>query len=185
MTIARERVLETAEQLFSERGYAAVTLRDIAQALGMKHASLYYHVPGGKEALFVEVTTRSLERHRAGLEAAISSAGPDVGAQLGAAARWLLSQPALNFARMLRSDMPAIAPQHAHTLEVVAAGSLIRPLDGIFRQIRPADAGIFAGAFLSIIEGIHNLPAHFTDQPKEAMADKIIVVLVKGLEESA
>jgi AcrR family transcriptional regulator len=36
---ARERVLAAAERLFAERGYAAVTLRDIAAAVGIRHAS--------------------------------------------------------------------------------------------------------------------------------------------------
>ena len=37
---ARERVLGVAERIFSERGYRAVTLREIADELGMKKASL-------------------------------------------------------------------------------------------------------------------------------------------------
>ncbi|MBZ0309485.1 MAG: TetR/AcrR family transcriptional regulator, partial [Anaerolineae bacterium] len=52
-----------AEHLFAERGYTAVTLRDIAEAVGLRHASLYHHVPGGKEALFIEVTERTMKRH--------------------------------------------------------------------------------------------------------------------------
>ena len=46
---ARERVLDGAAKLFTERGYAAVTLRDIAAEVGIRHTSLYHHVPGGKE----------------------------------------------------------------------------------------------------------------------------------------
>jgi AcrR family transcriptional regulator len=63
---SRERVLQQAEHLFSERGYAAVTLRDIAAGLGIRQASLYHHVPGGKEQLYVEVTERNLRRIRMG-----------------------------------------------------------------------------------------------------------------------
>ena len=47
---AKARVLEAAETLFHTRGYKAITLRDIASAVGLNHASLYHHVPGGKEA---------------------------------------------------------------------------------------------------------------------------------------
>ncbi len=130
---ARERVLQAAERLFTERGYAAVTLRDIAEALGIRQASLYYHAPGGKEELFVQVTERGLERHRAGLETAISQAGEELREQLRAAARWLLSQPAMNFARMLRSDMPAIRESEANRLRLIAYQSLIAPLEAAFR----------------------------------------------------
>ena len=106
---ARERVLQQAEQLFGERGYAAVTLRDIAAGLGIRQASLYHHVPGGKEALYVEVTERNLRRHHQGLELALAQAG-GMRAQLRAAARWLLSQPPMNLSRMVRSDSPRHRP---------------------------------------------------------------------------
>ena len=48
---ARERVLLVAERLFRERGYQAVTLRDIAQEVGIRHTSLYHHFPRGRNRL--------------------------------------------------------------------------------------------------------------------------------------
>lgn len=183
---ARDRVLETAERLFSERGYTAVTLRDIAGSLGIKQASLYYHAPGGKEELFVLVTERGLERHQVGLEEAITQAGPQLRQQLRAAARWLLAQPALNFSRMMRSDMPAISPEQAERLRLKAYLALIAPLESAFSASLPAEkaarAGQLAGAFLSIIEGIHNLPDSFVhDQSRTHMADFLIDTWIDGL----
>ncbi|MBL8118657.1 MAG: TetR/AcrR family transcriptional regulator [Anaerolineae bacterium] len=185
---SRQRVLQAAEQLFSEHGYAAVTLRDIADALGIKQASLYYHAPGGKEELFVQVTERGLKRHQQGLESAIASAGMNLRDQLQAAARWLLSQPALNYGRMLQSDMRAISPHEAERLRVSAYRSLIAPLTQVFAVVQShssdhaAKTVYLAGAFLSIIEGIHNLPTTFSDQPKEAMADYLIDTWLNGLQ---
>src|SRR4051794_12705996 len=90
---ARQRVLNVAERLFNERGYASVTLKEIADELGMRQASLYYHVPGGKEALFIEVSERGFHRHRQGLEEAITGAASDLREQLRGAARWILAHP--------------------------------------------------------------------------------------------
>ncbi len=50
----RERVLDAAARIFREHGYAATTLNDIADAAGLKTASLYYHF-GSKEELVEEV----------------------------------------------------------------------------------------------------------------------------------
>jgi AcrR family transcriptional regulator len=99
-------VLQIAERLFSERGYAAVTLRDIADELGIRQASLYYHAPDGKEELFVRVTEHSLERHRRGLEKVIVEADSNLREQLQAAARWLLSQPSIDAAIGRARDKP-------------------------------------------------------------------------------
>ena len=72
---ARERVLDVAEKLFVEKGYAPVKLKHIADTLGMKQSSLYYYAPKGKEELFVLVMERSFTRHQAGIEAAIGKGG--------------------------------------------------------------------------------------------------------------
>jgi AcrR family transcriptional regulator len=39
----RRAILDAAAQLFSDRGYASTSLRDIAGVAGMKAGSLYYH----------------------------------------------------------------------------------------------------------------------------------------------
>jgi AcrR family transcriptional regulator len=61
-----QTILDAAERLFAERGYAAVKMHDIARAVDMRHASLYYYAPAGKEQLYVEVMERNFNRHRAG-----------------------------------------------------------------------------------------------------------------------
>ena len=63
-----QRVLDVAEVLFMDRGYNAITLRDIADELGIKQASLYYHFPAGKEQLFMAMAERLFERHQRGIE---------------------------------------------------------------------------------------------------------------------
>ena len=70
-----QRILDVAEALFMDRGYSAITLRDIADELGIKQASLYYHFPEGKEQIFVAMAERLFERHREGLEAALQDSG--------------------------------------------------------------------------------------------------------------
>ena len=39
----KEQIIEEALSLFSIRGFGAVSVRDIAQAVGIKESSLYYH----------------------------------------------------------------------------------------------------------------------------------------------
>jgi AcrR family transcriptional regulator len=183
---ARERVLSVAERLFTERGYRSVTLRDIADALGMKQASLYNHAPGGKEQLFIEVTERSMERHGEHLRQVIAAAEPNLRAQLRAAARWLLSQPPLNLARMTDSDMPSIDQGAAARLEAMSGRSLFTPIDRAVREAyqrgetRMTSGMMFAGVFLTVIESLHSA-VKYSDIPKEVMADDVIDMLLDGI----
>jgi AcrR family transcriptional regulator len=47
----KKQILQTAALLFKERGYSAVTMRDLAAAMDMKAASLYNHISGKQEIL--------------------------------------------------------------------------------------------------------------------------------------
>jgi len=57
--VTRDRILDTAEALFAERGFAGTAVRDIAAAVGLTAASLYNHF-AGKEALYAAVLERGL-----------------------------------------------------------------------------------------------------------------------------
>jgi len=155
---ARELVLDAAEQLFASRGYVAVTLKDISNQLGMKQASLYYHAPGGKEDLFVEVMLRHLERRRKTLEQIISIEPQTLKDCLTWVGNWLLSQPPLNAIRMIQSDLPELAPEKAIHLKREMYRCIYCPVEEIFtryqHQLR-GDAGFMGGMFLTTIEALH------------------------------
>lgn len=58
---SRDLILDTAARLFRADGYAATSLRDIADACGMKAGSLYYHFVS-KDAIVGEVLRIGVER---------------------------------------------------------------------------------------------------------------------------
>ena len=47
----RDEIIKTAARLFKEKGFSAVTMRDMATAMGMKAASLYNHINSKQEIL--------------------------------------------------------------------------------------------------------------------------------------
>ena len=51
----RELIIQTAADLFIQKGYAATTMRQIAEAVGCTEAALYYHFKEGKRALLQAV----------------------------------------------------------------------------------------------------------------------------------
>lgn len=56
----REKLLDTAEYLFAERGFFGVSIRDITEAAGVRNASINYHFET-KQNLFLEVVNRRVE----------------------------------------------------------------------------------------------------------------------------
>lgn len=47
----KEEIVGTAARLFTEKGFSAVTMRDIAKAMGIRAASLYNHISSKQEIL--------------------------------------------------------------------------------------------------------------------------------------
>ena len=73
MTSHKNAILAAAESLFSLRGYAATTVRDIVKEAGVKAPALYYHF-GSKESLFVDLFKSRLDAYTQLLNEALEPA---------------------------------------------------------------------------------------------------------------
>jgi AcrR family transcriptional regulator len=65
---SRQRIVETARDLFVDRGYMGVSMQQIADATGLRKASLYHHFRS-KESLFADVMALEMDHLLADLEA--------------------------------------------------------------------------------------------------------------------
>lgn len=70
----RQRLCQAAEQLFAERGIEAVTMRELAQALGVSPMTPYRYFKD-KDAILAAVRAAAFGRFAARLEAAIAQPG--------------------------------------------------------------------------------------------------------------
>ena len=67
----RAQLLDAAAKLFSERGFHATSMRDIAKAVGMLSGSIYYHF-GSKEEMLLAVYEEGVRGLAEGVEQAIA-----------------------------------------------------------------------------------------------------------------
>lgn len=63
----KNEIINTAAKLFKEKGYSAVTMRDIATSMGMKAASLYNHI-SSKQEILKEIIIALAEEFTEGIE---------------------------------------------------------------------------------------------------------------------
>lgn len=185
---ARERILDAAEELFSNRGFQAVTLRDIASPLGLKHSSLYHHFPGGKEALFAEVLERNIKRHGSGLASAIASSDGSLRGKLRGVAAWLLSQPPMDLLRMVESDLKALPRETADRIAALVYAEIIRRIQAAFEEalasgeVGGCDPGLMAGSMLGFFESLHTAPERDVRRKRLDMANDLIEIVLKGID---
>ena len=68
----KEQIYSTARSLFSERGYHATTVRDIARELNMQGGSLYAHIESKEDVLW-EIVNRAAEQFLGAVEPIVAS----------------------------------------------------------------------------------------------------------------
>jgi AcrR family transcriptional regulator len=119
----KEKILDTAERLFSEHGYAATSLRSIIAAAGVNLAAVHYHFRS-KESLLGAVITRRIEpvnRQRLAMLEECERAAGDQPPELEKIIEAFLAPPVA----MLR-DNPAAGPVFAKLLgRMLAEGDLL------------------------------------------------------------
>lgn len=73
--MTRTALLNTAKELFSEKGYSAVTMKDFCERSGLSRGGLYRHFASTKE-IFIEMLNFDRENSSAELDKAISDRIP-------------------------------------------------------------------------------------------------------------
>lgn len=148
LTPAKRKLYEVALELFGQEGFHAVSIRDIATALGQQPSAIYFHV-SSKQDLLYEL---ALIGHRSHLEAirdALLDAGSDPRDQLRATVtahvRVHLDYPSM--ARLTNRELRALTPeQYAAVLAIRSQAEQVT-IDVIERGVR---MGVFSStdAFL-------------------------------------
>ncbi len=178
---AKQNIINVAEKHFSERGYQAVVVKDIAKDVGVKHPTLYHHFPNGKEEIYVAVMEQMFARHEAGLQSVIEGAEPTLRSQLLAVAYWFLEHPPINAIRFTRQDLPALKQSNASRLLDISLQSTITPIHQILVEAEERGetqhANIkVAGLIFGMIQSIYAVP-HTHDELLKLGEDAIDFIL--------
>jgi AcrR family transcriptional regulator len=182
----RGRMVRQARELFVAHGYAAVTMQEIADAVGVTKAALYYHF-SDKEALFGEAFIEEMERIRDGIAAEVEKE-TTLFRQLEAVALFLLDTSGIEFARLVIDLDRYVALDRRQALIDRAP----RPRDVVgpaferalaAGEIRPVDLDVSVSLFFSMVFGqlrnaAYGSPAVATN---EVLASAIASMVLRGI----
>jgi AcrR family transcriptional regulator len=176
---------DAALQLFEERGYADVTVADIAEAAEVSRATVFAYYPA-KEDIVVGDARFAIES----LEAALSN--PDVPV-VDAVREWLRSlvgwmEPDIVFQRRLAEEVPAVAAARARLrrdLEAVIGDALEREMSSGDALVPQLVAGALGSALMVVEEEAARRMASGEDalgaQDVDALFDTAIAFVDGGL----
>lgn len=84
----RQRILDAAETIFAEQDYSAARLEDVAQAVGIRRASIVYYF-SGKQELYDAVEKRAFEAMMARTASVLDASRPVLERVLALLDSWL------------------------------------------------------------------------------------------------
>ena len=183
----KEQIYEVAERLFSERGYHATTMREIARELAIEGGSLYSHISGKQELLYA-IVLRGSEQF---LQAARDSI-----AAFGSARARLRELMRRHLAIMAESTPRAIVHFHEwHHLEPEHQATIrarrdqyeayVRQIihDGIIAgEFAPHDERLVGLSVLSLLNWTYQWYAPGGTWSADDLAGQFFDLLMRGLE---
>ncbi|HET7531303.1 MAG TPA: helix-turn-helix domain-containing protein [Mycobacteriales bacterium] len=172
----RETILVAAQRLFSEQGYDATSLRQIADAVGTTKAAVYYHFPA-KEHLLLELTRPWLDDlGRLVTEMRSAAAAPsDVTATLEAYLDLCLTH--LTILNLLAND-PATSNHPDIGRRAIA---LIETVKQQIAGVEASDAGrVQAACAIGAIHAVASLPADVARAHRTTFLDAAVAALRGG-----
>lgn len=187
---ARERILEEASALFQTRGFADVSMQQIADAAGITKAAMYYHFRS-KEDLFAVVAHRVMNQYWGGIIERIEGGGP-LRETLKSIVSHVLEIHADNLAWSIADDVRRHLPPEAEQAIFFEQPPLDDPLKGLFQraieagEMRPLDVDAVVTMFLGMMMGLSH-GGHdpwWRREPQPGDADLLVDVLLNGIASS-
>jgi AcrR family transcriptional regulator len=186
----RQQIEEVASALFRERGYAATSVRDIAQALHIQGPSLYAHV-ASKEDVLWSIVIRAADRFNAEVGPIAASAGPATG----------------KLRDMIRGHVAVVTSAQKDAAVFLHEWRFLSPdrradiarrrdeYEGLFREVigqgigagafRPVDPKLTAMAMLSALNGIATWYSAEGSMTADQIADQHADLFLHALETSS
>ncbi len=176
------QILTAAKDLFFAKGYKGVSMKEIADAVQVTPAALYYHFPKGKEDLFTKmIQTLFVEEGMAGLDQILGTT-QDLRERLNLFTASLLTLPIdEHFSMLLRDAREHIKDPESQRIILSLRDRLKQQAMGLFQAAQ--DAGEIRTDIP--VEVLVNLYMRMVRKSKSIQVSHLVTVLLDGIASSA
>lgn len=182
----RERILSQAARLFMANGYNGISMREIAEAVGVSKAGLYYHFKD-KEDLFVAIMRGALDA-TAQIVRQAASAGPSAPTQVAALLHALVAQPADQRAlvRLAEQEIAHLGAAARAEFGQRYHAQFIRPITAMLAsgmergELRPSDPPTLTWLLLGMLYPFLNADGGATARSPQATVDALLDLFFHG-----
>src|SRR5712691_8395230 len=180
------QILTAAKDLFLAKGYKGVSMKEIADAVQVTSAALYYHFPKGKEDLFTKmIQTLFLEEGVAGIDQTLGTRS-GLRERLNVLTASLLTLPIDGrFAMLLRDAREYIKDPESQRIILSLLDRIKQQVMGLFQAAH--DAGeirtdipvkVLVGLYMGMLRESKSLQG-------SPQASQLVAVLLDGIDSPA
>lgn len=182
-----QKILETAKNLFVEKGYHGMSMREISDALGVSKAALYYYFKD-KEELFLAILKIYLDDMSNRLDN-ITAEPVSSAEKVQLFVEFVLAQPAEQRAtiRLASQEINQLSPESRRTFGALYREKFIHKLQAILQEgmnqgdFRKMPGDVSVWALLGIMFP-YFYPTHLVDSsiPKETV-EEVVKIFLTGI----
>ena len=190
MSDLRPQILSTAKRLLIAHGYHGLSMRQIAEAVGVSKAALYYHF-NDKEEMLLAILDAYLDEIEALIDA-VAGAGGDCRQQVHGLVEGILAQPTEQRAviRLSSQEMSQLSAGARASFDRAYHAKFIDKIRGILQagmdsgELRAMDPGVATWALLGMLYP-YLYPAHSGDVPPPAnVCEHLMNIFMDGMAAS-
>jgi TetR/AcrR family transcriptional regulator, cholesterol catabolism regulator len=186
----KEQVIRSAAELFKEKGYAASSMRDLAQKLGIEAASLYSHIKSKEEILRTLCFDMAAD-FRTSLEKV---------EKLNVSVPEKLTLGIIGHVEVMARDLTSSAVfmnEHRHLSQPFLRDFLLLRINYINRFKKIIDAGVKSGEFkknidtklavMTLFSSLNWMPLWYSPESSidpKALGQQLADMLVNGLKQN-
>ena len=183
----RDQILSAASQLFIQQGYYGLSMREIAEAVGVTKAALYYHFKD-KESLFLAILESHLEKIE-DLLFEIEAASPSCKDRIDLLVKSVLNQPVDQRAviRLASQEMAHLSAESQRSFGKTYHQRFIGRIQAIIEagvkngELRTIDPQVAAWSLLGMMYP-YFYPVHSTEVSLSPEAlDQVVQIFLKGV----
>ncbi|MFN8661370.1 MAG: TetR/AcrR family transcriptional regulator [Thermomicrobiales bacterium] len=186
----RERVIRQARQLFLEQGYAAVSMQQIADAVGVNKATLYHYFRD-KQALFIAVMVEQGNQVNGAVAVALA-AGTTLQEKLQSVAQTILDMQHSDFGR-LSSDMHLHVSEEGRAEVYAQCGVPWAQIADVLRdalergELRAIDPDFVSRGYFGMIisQRWQRIKTGAEPYPEEDLARSLADLLLHGIQQAS
>jgi len=184
---SRAAILEAAKHLFMQDGFRGISMRQIAEAVGVTKAALYYHFQD-KEDLFVAIVEQYLVEMAALIDQ-VTAEQAGARQQISDLVRRILAQPPQqrSIIRLASQEMGNVGPQNRARFLAIYHDQFIGRIRALLQagmnrgELRPLDPNVATWTLLGMMYPYFH-PAPPTQMtPTPALIEQLLQIYFDGL----